>query len=76
MVAMGVVRVGGGWAGSLGLADQSIIYRMDKQQGPAVYSTGNTVNILQSTIMEKKRKVDILNMNDGRSPTVPADQAE
>ena len=69
-------RVGEGRAGSLGLADQTIIYRMDKQQSPSVYSTGNAFNILQSTIMEKRRKVEILNMNDGRSPTVPADRAE
>ena len=27
---------GRGWIGSLGLAMQTIIYRMDKQQGPTV----------------------------------------
>ena len=28
--------LGEGWSGSLGLADVSFIYRMDKQQGPTV----------------------------------------
>ena len=33
--------VGKGWTGNLGLAEQTIIYKMDKQQGPIIlYITG------------------------------------
>ena len=77
MVAKRGVGVGEGWIGSLGLAEQTIIYRMDKQQGPTVHSTGAYIQhpVINHNGKEKGR-VDILSLNDGRSLTVPADWAE
>ena len=69
--------MGEGWIGSLGLADQTIIHRMGKQQGPAVSSTGkDTQHSAINHNGKEQERVDILNTNDGRSPTVPADRAE
>lgn len=34
----GGARGWGGWMGSLGIADATAIYRMEKQQGPALFN--------------------------------------
>ena len=52
---------GGGWTGSLGQQMQTIIYRMNKQQGP-MYSTGNYIQYPVITYYRKESEKEEIYM--------------
>ena len=70
-----VAKEGGGmqegWIGSFGLADENYYIKMDKQQGPTVYSTGNYIQYPGiKRIMEKNMKKIYICITESRCYTV------